>query len=96
MIVGPRHQLFDLVHGMAVEDGAERLVNVVEGIDAVELAGRHQRGEHGPVLGSDIVAREERILSCEGNWSDEILNWVGIQLSNRPVLAALCGVMHRG
>ena len=52
---------------MTVEDGAERLLEVVEGIDAVQLAGRYERGEHGPVLGSDIVAREERVLSCEGH-----------------------------
>ena len=80
MIAGPGHQLLDLVLGMTVEDGAERLVEIVEGIDAVHLAGCHEGGEHGPALGSDIVAREERILSCEGNWSDEILDGVGIQL----------------
>ena len=65
MIAGPGHQLLDLVPGMTVEDGAERLVDVVEGIDAVQLAGRHEGGEHGPVFSAHIVAREERILSCE-------------------------------
>ena len=64
---------------LTVEDGAERLLDVVGGIDAVQLAGRHEGGEHGPVFSAHIVAREERILSCEGNWSDEILDGVGIQ-----------------
>ena len=80
MIAGPLHQLLDLVPGMTVEDGAERLLEIVEGIDAVQLAGRHEGGEHGPVFSVHIVAREERILSCEGNWSDEILDGVGIKL----------------
>lgn len=65
---------------MTVEDGAKRVLEVVEGIDAVQLAGRHEGGEHGPVFCAHIVTCEERILSCEGNWSDEILDGVGIQL----------------
>jgi hypothetical protein len=39
---------------LTVEDGAERLLDVVGGIDAVQLAGRHEEGEHAPVFGAHI------------------------------------------
>lgn len=51
---------------MAVEKGAERLGDVVDGAHVAHLAGGDERGERGPVFGTDLVPGEERIFPCQG------------------------------
>ena len=65
---------------MAVEDRAEGVGEVVDGVHARHFACCDQRGEHGPVLGADLVAREERVFPRQGNWSDLIFDGVCVQL----------------
>ena len=43
-----------------------------------------QRGEHGPVFGADLIAREEGVLSGQGDGADLIFDRVGVQRI-RPV-----------
>ena len=47
-----------------------------------------QRGEHGPVLGTDLVACEERVFPRQGDRSDLIFDGVGVQLEGALVQKA--------
>jgi hypothetical protein len=47
-------------------------------IDLVQFAGLDQRRVHGPVLGARIVAREERVLSLQGNRSDRAFHGIAV------------------
>ncbi len=53
---------------MAVDDGCEDTGQVAVRLDFVEFAGLDERREHGPVLGACVVAREERVLSLQGQF----------------------------
>jgi hypothetical protein len=46
----------------------------------VQLAGFDQRGENGPVFGTQIVTGEQRLLAIEGNRPDRTLDGIGVDL----------------
>ncbi len=50
------------------------------GIGGVQFAGLDQRGDHRPVLRPGVMARDERVLSIEGNWTDRAFDGVGVRL----------------
>ena len=51
---------------MTVHDGGERRGQMGQRIDGIEFAGFDERGDDCPILGTCIVAREERVLPIEG------------------------------
>ena len=65
---------------MAVDDACEHVGEIGLRIDAVQLAGLDQRGDHGPVLAAAIGAREESVLAIEGDRADRTLDGVGVDL----------------
>jgi len=62
-------------------DSRECLGEPVLEIDSVEFASLDERGDHGPVLGADVMASEERILAVQGNGADGALDDVVIHLN---------------
>lgn len=50
------------------------------GINGVELAGLDQRGDHGPVLGADVVTGEESVLAIQRDGADGPLDGVVVEL----------------
>jgi hypothetical protein len=48
---------------VAVEDGLQGLSDVGDRVDVVELASCHDGGQQRPVLGTDLMACEQRILA---------------------------------
>ena len=50
---------------MTIDDGREDAIQVAVWFDQVQFAGFDQRREHGPVLGTRVVSREERVLSLQ-------------------------------
>ena len=63
--VGPRHQLVDFAHGMAVGDFVEDVGEPRLRIDIVHLAGFDQRGVDGPISSALVRAGEQMILAPE-------------------------------
>jgi len=59
--------MLDVFLFVAVDDGCEDTGQIVVQLDFVEFAGLDERREYGPVLGACIVAREERVLSLQGD-----------------------------
>ena len=64
----------------AVDELAKHVGEVSLGVDAVQLAGFDQRGENGPVFGTQIVTGKQRILAIEGNRPDRTLDGIGVDL----------------
>jgi hypothetical protein len=69
-----------------------------QGLDPVELRGRHQTCHDRPVVGSAIRAREQAILAPQGNRPDRSLDDVRVQLEpavlkerNRRLRSTLLG-----
>ena len=60
--VGPRQQLVDFAHGMAVGDFVEDVGEPRLRIDIVHLAGFDQRGVDGPISSALVRAGEQMIL----------------------------------
>jgi len=65
---------------MAVGDGCQSCPEIGEGLDAVDLAGFDQRGDAAPGDAAFVVTREERIFAIEGNGSDQVFDFVGVDL----------------
>jgi hypothetical protein len=63
----------------------EGVGEVVDGVQARQFAGGDERGEHGPVLGANRVAREERVLPCQRDRADLVLDRVGVELEGAVV-----------
>lgn len=84
----PGHEVFDAALRVAVEDGAEGGGEIVDRVYAGHLAGGDQRGEHGPVLGADLVACEERVFPRQGDRPDLIFDRVCVQLEGAIVQEA--------
>lgn len=57
-----RHEVFDDALRVAVENRAEVGCEVVDRVNAGNLAGGDVRAEHDPVLGADPAAREKRVF----------------------------------
>jgi len=66
---------------VAIDDGCEDAGNVAVRFDFVELAGFDERREHGPVLGACVMAREERVLSLQGDGADRAFDGVAVHLN---------------
>src|SRR4051794_14217430 len=76
---GPRQQPLELVRLDAPRDHAlEHVGQPRQGLDPVELRGRHQAGHDRPPAGSAIAAGEQAILAPEGDRSDRALDAVGV------------------
>ena len=65
---------------MAADDAGDDVGQVGLGVDAVQLAGPDERGQHGPVLGATVGAGEEMVLPPEGQGSDGALDDVVVDL----------------
>lgn len=66
---------------MPVEDGAERVCEVIDGAHAGQLADGDQRGEPGP----GRVAGEEGVLPGQPDGADLVLGRVGVELEGAVV-----------
>jgi hypothetical protein len=60
-----RQQLVEAIVRPEIDEADEDIGKPALRVDAVELCGFNQRGEHGPVPGTVVVAGEERVLSGE-------------------------------
>src|ERR1700684_2606281 len=69
----------------AIADAHEHVAQVVEGVDAVQLAGGDERVEDGGTLGAFVAAREEPILAAHGNPTQLPLRGVVVELESRVV-----------
>ena len=74
----PWQQLIDVLLFVSVDDGCEDAGQVAVRFDLVQLAGLDQRREHGPVLCASVVAREERVLSLQGDGADCAFDGVAV------------------
>lgn len=82
---------------MSVEDGAEGVGEIVDGVHAGHFAGGDERGEHGPVLGADLVAGEEGVLAGQRDRTDLVFDRVGVELEGAVVEEAdQAGPMREG
>ena len=96
-----RQQIFDLALFVPVDDGPEGLRQVGMRLDGVEFAGFDQGRDGCPVCGTRIVAREESVLSVQGDGSDCSLDGVVVNLdpavNQEPaeVSLILCDVFQR-
>lgn len=59
----PGQQLVDVGLFVSAGNGCQDSGQIAMGLDPVEFTGLDQRRDGGPVLGSRIVTREERVLS---------------------------------
>jgi hypothetical protein len=65
---------------MAFDDSCDDTGQVAMRLDFVQLTGLDERREHGPVLGTCIVAREERVFSLQRDWADRAFDGVAVHL----------------
>jgi hypothetical protein len=70
---------------VTVENGAKGFGEVVDGVHAGQLAGGDERGEHGPVLGTGLVAGEVGVLAGERDRADLVFDRVGVELQRAVV-----------
>ena len=97
LCVPPGHEVFDAGFGVSVEDGAEGVGEIVDGVHAGHFAGGDERGEHGPVLGADLVAGEEGVLAGQRDRTDLVFDRVGVELEGAVVEEAdQAGPMREG
>jgi len=59
----PGHELVDAALGMALYDAGDGAREIGLRIQAIELGGLDQGGQHRPVLGAAIGAGEEAVLA---------------------------------
>src|SRR5271167_3700436 len=65
---------------MAVDDAGEHVGEIGLRIDAAQLAGLDQRGDHRPVLPASVGAGEERVFTIEGDRADRTLDGIRVDL----------------
>jgi hypothetical protein len=65
--VGPWQEFVETALGMAVDDAADDVGQVVVGLQADELAGLDQGSDDGPMFGAAVGAGEECIFPIEGH-----------------------------
>jgi hypothetical protein len=68
--VGPGQKLVDLAVGVATDDPGQRIGEIAERLDTVELAGLNERRNDGPVFGTAVRAGEECVLAVERDRAD--------------------------
>ena len=74
----------DVASGV-IADAHEHVAQVVEGVDAVQLAGGDERVEDAGALRTFVAAGEEPILTAHGNPAQLPLRGVVIELESRVV-----------
>ena len=79
------HEVFDAGFGVSVEDGAEGVGEIVDGVHTCHLADGDKRGEHAPVLGADLVAGEEGVFAGQRDRTDLVFGRVGVELEGSVV-----------
>ena len=72
---------------MAVEDRAQGVGDVVDGIDVVELAAGDDGGQQRPVLGADLVTGEQHVFSGESDHP------VILPMSGRKLSSTIAGIL---
>jgi hypothetical protein len=76
----PGHEFVNAVIGPAIDEAGQRLGEVPLRIDAVELAGLHQRGHGRPTCPAFVAGGEQRILPAEADRPDRAFHGVGVEL----------------
>src|SRR3954469_25217910 len=89
--IGPGQELVETALGMAVDDAADHVGQVVgPGLDADQLAGLNQRRNHRPVRGSAVRARKESIFPGQSNLL------VILPISGRTSWSIIAGIPSSG
>jgi hypothetical protein len=65
---------------VAFDDGDKCCGQPCVRIDAVHFACVDQRGDDGPVFGTDIVAGEDGVLAVQGDGADGVFDGVTVDL----------------
>ena len=65
---------------VAVDDAGDDVGEIAVRLDADQLAGLDERGDHGPMLGTAVGAGEQGILAVEGQRTDGALDDVVVDL----------------
>ena len=78
--IGPRQEVVEAAVGVTVDDAGDDVGQVGERLDADQLAGLDERGDHGPVLGAAVRAGEQGILAGQGKRADASLHDVVVDL----------------
>src|SRR6516162_6697862 len=85
---GPRRQFREPAVGPVIDELGQHVGQIGFGIDAVQLTGLNQRGEHRPVFRPFVAAGEQSILSVQSNRSHAALDGIGVDvlesISMRP------------
>src|SRR3712207_7297658 len=71
--------LVDAAVRPAVDEAGEQLGEVALRVDAVELAGFHQRGHGRPARPALVAGREEFVFSAQHQRPDGALDGVGVE-----------------
>jgi hypothetical protein len=78
--VGPWQEIVETALGMAVDDAADDVGQVVVGLHADELAGFDQGSDDGPMFGAAVGSGEECIFPIEGQRADGAFDGIGVDL----------------
>src|SRR5918993_2744947 len=81
----PGQELVEAAVRVAAGDRLEGGGQVGGWLDAVHLGGLDQRGDAAPVPGTLVVTGEERVLACEDQRPDAVLDRVGVDLDRAVV-----------
>ena len=79
---------------MTIYDGGKDAGDISVRFHGVQFAGFDQRGEHGPVLGSGLVACEQGIFAAQRDGADSALDRVIVDLDTAVNGGAILG--HSG
>lgn len=70
---------------VTLDDAGDDVGEVAERLDAVELAGLNERGDHRPMLGAAVGAGEQGVLARQGERPDGALDDVVVDLDTAVV-----------
>lgn len=73
---------------MPLDDAGHDVGQVSLRLDAVELAGLDQRGDHRPVLAPVVRTSKQGILPIQSQRPDRALDGVGVDLHSTPAVKA--------
>ena len=78
---GPGQKLVEAIVRPEIDETGKNVGDVGLAVDAIQFASLDQRGEHGPVLRTVVVAGEERILARERLRPHGAFDDVGVQIN---------------
>ena len=78
--VGPWQQVVETALRMALNDASGDVGEIGVRLDADELAGLDQRGDHRPVFAPGVRAGEQRVFAVQGQGPDRSLDHIGVDL----------------